>query len=93
MEIIEIVNQLNSCNYQCEAGPLGKNTAFIELEKMAQKNEEAPETIDNTSSPKLPYDEVVTELEIKYNARKWSLAEWKAVRKTYDIMAGKIGHW
>jgi len=50
MEKIEIVKQLKLCNYQCEAGPLEKNTAFIELEKMAQKELEAePSTSTNTA--------------------------------------------
>ena len=48
MEIIKIVNQLKSCNYQCEAGPLEKNTAFIELETAAKKNGESePSTSTN----------------------------------------------
>jgi hypothetical protein len=29
----EIINQLKSCGYSCEAGPLENNVAFIELEK------------------------------------------------------------
>ena len=36
MSIQEIVNQLEACNYECEAGPLENNTAFIELKKRAQ---------------------------------------------------------
>lgn len=49
MEIMKIVNRLKSCNYQCEAGPLEKNPAFIELEKAAQKNPESePSTSINT---------------------------------------------
>jgi len=27
----EIIDQLNSCNYTCEAGPLEKNASFITL--------------------------------------------------------------
>lgn len=52
METIEIINQLKSCNYQCEAGPLKKNTAFIELEKAAQKNNRVaePSTSPNTTN-------------------------------------------
>uniref|UniRef100_A0A6M3IKM4 Uncharacterized protein n=1 Tax=viral metagenome TaxID=1070528 RepID=A0A6M3IKM4_9ZZZZ len=33
----EIVKQLESCNYECEAGSLVNNTAFIELKKLADK--------------------------------------------------------
>lgn len=32
----EIVEQLESCNYQCEGGPFVMNVAFIELKKMAE---------------------------------------------------------
>ena len=31
----KIVNQLESCNYECEAGPLKNNIAFISLKKMS----------------------------------------------------------
>jgi hypothetical protein len=31
----EIVEQLESCEYECEGGPLEMNTAFIELKKAA----------------------------------------------------------
>jgi len=31
----EIVNQLESCGYNCDGGPLENNTAFIELRRMA----------------------------------------------------------
>lgn len=36
MTIKEIVEQLKSCGYECQAGPLENNVAFIELEKLAQ---------------------------------------------------------
>jgi hypothetical protein len=32
MTLKEIVEQLKSCRYECEAGPLENNVAFIELE-------------------------------------------------------------
>jgi hypothetical protein len=35
MELKEIVSQLKSCAYTCEAGPLEGNTAFVELEMLA----------------------------------------------------------
>jgi hypothetical protein len=34
--IYEIIEQLKSCNYQCEAGPLENNVAFIDLERHAK---------------------------------------------------------
>ena len=30
-----IVEQLESCNYECEAGPLERNTAFLALRELA----------------------------------------------------------
>jgi len=36
MILTEIVNQLKSCGFQCEGGPLENNVAFIELDKMAK---------------------------------------------------------
>ena len=36
MSLSEIVEQLRSCDYKCEAGPLHLNDAFIELCKMTQ---------------------------------------------------------
>lgn len=35
MTLSEIVDQLKACEYQCVAGPLESNIAFVELEKMA----------------------------------------------------------
>lgn len=35
----EIVGQLKRCKYTCQAGPLENNTAFIELEKLAQSED------------------------------------------------------
>jgi len=36
--LAEIVAQLASCGYECEAGPLEKNVAFIELQRMAAQH-------------------------------------------------------
>lgn len=36
MTLIEIIEQLRLCGYECEAGPLENNVAFIELEKMSK---------------------------------------------------------
>lgn len=38
MTLKEIVEQLKSCGYECEAGPLENNVAFMELEEMANEN-------------------------------------------------------
>lgn len=35
MTLVEIIEQLESCNYECEAGTLSNNAAFVELKKMA----------------------------------------------------------
>jgi hypothetical protein len=35
-QLKEIVEQLKSCGYSCEAGPLENNTAFIQLEELAK---------------------------------------------------------
>jgi hypothetical protein len=32
----EIIEQLESCNYTCEAGPIENNVAFIELKELAE---------------------------------------------------------
>lgn len=37
----EIIKQLESCGYNCEAGSLQNNVAFIELKRMADNLEEA----------------------------------------------------
>ncbi|WP_433958550.1 hypothetical protein [Cytobacillus horneckiae] len=33
----EIVKQLESCGYTCDAGPLENNTAFLELKSLAEE--------------------------------------------------------
>lgn len=33
----EIVEQLESCKYECQAGPLENNVAFIELKELAEQ--------------------------------------------------------
>lgn len=40
MTLKEIVEQLESCGYECEAGPLSNNTAFIELKERAAEEDE-----------------------------------------------------
>jgi hypothetical protein len=35
MTLAEIIEQLESCNYECEAGPLENNVAWQELKKVA----------------------------------------------------------
>lgn len=37
MKLSEIVDQLKACGFECEAGPLVNNVAFIELKKIANK--------------------------------------------------------
>jgi hypothetical protein len=37
MNLQEIVDQMELCNYECEGGPLVNNVAFIELRKMAMR--------------------------------------------------------
>jgi predicted DNA binding CopG/RHH family protein len=37
MTLTEIIEQLESCNYECEAGRLENNVAWQELKKMAQR--------------------------------------------------------
>lgn len=36
MTLKEIIEQLESCNYECEGGPLVNNEAWIELKRMAE---------------------------------------------------------
>nr|WP_306292000.1 DUF2829 domain-containing protein [Bacillus sonorensis] len=40
MKLNEIVDQLKDCGFECEAGPLENNVAFVELEKIATKGME-----------------------------------------------------
>lgn len=40
MNLQEIVEQLQSCNYECEAGALENNVAFIELRRIAHTSDE-----------------------------------------------------
>ncbi len=40
MNLKEIVEQLEWCRFECEAGPLENNTAFIELKKLADSEED-----------------------------------------------------
>lgn len=62
MNLKQIVEQLESCNFECEAGPLENNVAFIELKRMAEfesKIEElaeqlAPYMKNATNSPIKP---------------------------------------
>jgi hypothetical protein len=37
MTLREIVEQLQSCNYECEAGPLENNVAFVDLQRLADQ--------------------------------------------------------
>jgi hypothetical protein len=39
MNLEEIVEQLESCNYECEGGSLKNNVAFIKLKKMVGRGE------------------------------------------------------
>lgn len=45
MTITEIIKQLKSCNYTCEAGPLENNVAFKFLEKLAEINPDPFKTV------------------------------------------------
>lgn len=40
MELKEIIEQLESCKFECQAGPLENNTAFIALKEYAELEEE-----------------------------------------------------
>jgi hypothetical protein len=46
MTLAEIVKQLESCNYECEAGPLANNVAFIALKNMLPKVGEEERTTE-----------------------------------------------
>jgi len=39
LALSQIVKQLESCGYNCEAGPLENNTAFIALKELAKTQE------------------------------------------------------
>lgn len=38
MTLPEIVEQLRACQYECQAGALENNVAFVELERLAQSS-------------------------------------------------------
>lgn len=40
MNLKEIVEQLEWCKYECQAGPLENNTAFIALKELAESEED-----------------------------------------------------
>lgn len=40
MELNEIVEQLEKCGFECEAGTLENNTAFIALKELAESEED-----------------------------------------------------
>lgn len=46
MTISEIVEQLETCGYKCEAGPLENNVAFLELKQKAEDLDLFPDLID-----------------------------------------------
>jgi len=46
MTVSEIVEQLESCDYECEGGPLENNVAFIELKQKAENLDLLPDLID-----------------------------------------------
>jgi hypothetical protein len=37
-ELKDIVNQLEACNYECEAGKLENNTAFVLLKELSNRS-------------------------------------------------------
>ncbi len=39
MNLNEIVEQLERCGFECEAGPLENNTAFIALKELAESED------------------------------------------------------
>lgn len=43
MNLKQIVEQLESCNYECEAGPLVNNVAFIALKEKAKEEQNGDE--------------------------------------------------
>ncbi len=49
--LTEIVTQLRSCNYECEAGALANNVAFQELERMAAAEQARWEPVPNGTYP------------------------------------------
>lgn len=40
MDLIEIVKEIEKCGFECEAGPITNNLAFIELKNIARQTEE-----------------------------------------------------
>lgn len=56
MTLQRIVDQLRSCNYECEAGALENNVAFIELERQAQEQREVSQ-LDSINALLIGYEE------------------------------------
>lgn len=40
MDLRKIVEQLEACGFECEAGPLENNVAFIALKELAESEED-----------------------------------------------------
>jgi hypothetical protein len=51
MNLKEIVEQLESCNFECEGGSLQNNSAFIELKRLEYIDTHIDNSNDNERSP------------------------------------------
>jgi hypothetical protein len=54
MKLRDVIDQLNRCNFECEAGPLRLNTAFIDLSRSCEtcQNRSVPSADGLVASPR-----------------------------------------
>ena len=77
MKLIEVVDQLIRCGFECEAGPLVLNTAFIDLATICAtcKNGPPSSTADRVMSPRCTGCVRNPNLHDSYQANAHALAE------------------
>lgn len=91
MKLREIVEQLRSCGYTCEAGALENNVAFMELERITQANESVDALLIGYEERLAGYHEDVRTLieEIRANQKQRQI-EKDAKEFAADVKAGRI---
>lgn len=91
MKLLEIVEQLRSCNYECQAGPLETNVAFVELERLAQIDASVEALLIGYEERLADYHEDVQTLveEIRLNQSQEQI-ELDAKEFAADVRAGRI---
>lgn len=83
----EIVKQLESCRYECEAGLLVNNTAFIELQRMAAEKPALVHSLNEDFEHFLSYSKLSTQpLDMIQKLRLAFEAAWEPRTEPLDKM-------